>query len=340
MKPLSPLVISAAFAALLLAQASAVEPIVLAHRGASGYLPEHSLPAKAVAHIQGANFVEQDLVLTKDGVPIVLHDIHLDTTTDVAERFPGRQRKDERYYAIDFTLAEIKQLKAFPRFDVKTHRVAYPNRFPLAGHTYQLHTFEEEILFLQGLGVSTGRTVGLYTEIKQPTFHQQEGQDIARIVADILRRHGYGTRKDEACWIQCFEETTLRRLRTEFGWKGKLMMILGGSKPGADGTDYDALSQPAGMQRVATFADAIGPGIGRVVTWDKTGRLHVSDFTRDAHAAGLQVHWGVVRRDDLPANCPSLDALHAALFDAAGSEGGFTDFPDLTVQWLKAHPRR
>lgn len=329
-----------AFAALAFVQVMAVEHIVMAHRGASGYLPEHGLPAKAVAHAQGADFVEQDLVLTKDGVPVVLHDIHLDTTTDVAERFADRKRQDGRYYVIDFTLAEIRQLKASQRFDPKTRRAAYPDRFPLAGHTYQLHTFEEEIIFLQGLSASTGRPVGLYTEIKQPTFHRKEGQDIARIVADVLKRHGYGTRKDEACWIQCFEETTLMRLRTELGWKGKLMMILGGGKPGADGTDYDALSQPAGMQRVASFADAIGPGIGRVVTWDKAGRLHVSDFTRNAHAAGLQVHWGVVRRDDLPDNCPSLNALHAALFDAAGSEGGFTDFPDLTVQWLKDHKQR
>ena len=329
-----------AFAAVALTQALAIEHIVLAHRGASGYLPEHSLPTKAVAHIQGADFVEQDLVLTKDGVPIVLHDIHLDTITDVARKFPERQRPDGRFYAIDFTLAEIRQLTATQRFDPKTHQPAYAGRFPLGGYSYHLHTFEEEILFLEGLTISTGRTAGLYTEIKQPTFHRREGQDIVRIVADILQRHGYGTRKDEACWIQCFEETALRRLRTELGWNGKLMMILGGKKPGADGTDYDALSRPAGMKRVATFADAIGPGIGRVVTWDKSGQLHVSAFTHDAHAAGLQVHWGVVRRDDLPDNCPSLDALHAALFEAAGSEGGFTDFPDLTVQWLKDHKLR
>lgn len=325
---------------LTTASLGAVNRVVLAHRGASGYLPEHSLPAKAVAHAQGADFVEQDLVLTKDGVPIVLHDIHLDTITDVARKFPTRARADGRFYAIDFTLAEIRQLTATSRFDPKTHQPAYAGRFPLADYSYQLHTFEEEILFLKGLSISTGRTAGLYTEIKQPTFHRQEGQDIVRIVASILQRHGYGIHKDEACWIQCFEETTLQRLRSEFGWKGNLMMILGGAKPGADGTDYDALSTPAGMRRVATFADAIGPGIGRVVTWDKAGRLHVSAFTRDAHAAGLQVHWGVVRRDDLPANCPSLDALHAALFTAAGSEGGFTDFPDLTVQWLKDHPLR
>ncbi|MBX7120751.1 MAG: glycerophosphodiester phosphodiesterase [Pseudomonadales bacterium] len=324
-------------AGLLLHSANAVEHVVIAHRGASGYLPEHSLVAKAMAHAQGADFLEQDVVLTKDGVPIVLHDIHLETTTDVAAKFPSRHRADGRFYAIDFTLIEIKQLTATQRVDPKTRLPAYRQRFPINGYSYRIHSLEEEIRFIQGLNSSTGRAVGIYTEIKQPTFHQVEGQDITRIVCELLSRYGYGTRKGEACWIQCFEQTALRRLRTEFGWRGNLMMILGGKKKGADGTDYDFLSMPAGMREVAAFADAIGPGIDRVVTWDQQGKPYVSDFTRDAHAAGLQVHWGVVRVDDLPENCPSLDSLHEALFIGARSEGGFTDFPDLTVNWLKAH---
>lgn len=86
-------------------------PIVIAHRGASGYLPEHTLAAKALAHAQGADYLEQDLVLSKDGVPVVLHDIHVDAVTDVAEKFPTRKRADGRYYAIDFTVAELKQLR-------------------------------------------------------------------------------------------------------------------------------------------------------------------------------------------------------------------------------------
>ena len=327
-------------AALLPGSAGAGEHVVFAHRGASGYLPEHSLPAKAMAHAQGADFLEQDVVLTKDGVPVVLHDIHLDTTTDVAAKFPSRWRADGRFYAIDFTLDEIRQLTATQRVDYKTRQPAYPRRFPITGYACQLHTLEDEIRFIQGLNLSTGRTVGLYTEIKQPTFHRNEGQDITRIVFELLSRHGYGAGKDKTCWIQCFEQTALRRLRSELGWRGNLMMIFGGAKPGADGTDYDYLSTPAGMKEVAAFADAIGPGIDRVVTWDQQGQLRVGPFTRDAHAAGLKVHWGVVRADGLPANCPSLDALHEALFATAGSEGGFTDFPDLTVNWLKAHGRR
>ena len=336
MRILSALALSAALVSPLFA----VQAMVLAHRGASGYLPEHSFPAKAMAHAQGADFVEQDLVLTKDGVPIVLHDIHLDTITDVAKKFPERKRTDGRYYAIDFTLAEIKQLDATVRFHPETGSPVYPNRFPLNGHVYQLHTFEEEIRFIQGLNHSTGRSVGLYTELKQPTFHRNEGQDLARIAVAILIRYGYADKKD-GCWIQCFEQTTIRRLRDELGWKGNTMMILGGAKKGADGTDYNYLATLQGMKElVAPYADAIGPNIDRVVIWDKTGKLHVSSFTRDAHAAGLRVHWGVTRRDDLPANCPSYDALLEALYTTAGTEGGFTDFPDLNVQWLKDHRKR
>ncbi len=120
--------------------ASAATPIVIAHRGASGYLPEHTLEAKALAHAMGADFLEQDLVLTKDDVPVVLHDIHLDTVTDVATRFPDRKRDDGRYYALDFTVAEIKQLRAdraLQREDraarssrAASRRASRPSRFP------------------------------------------------------------------------------------------------------------------------------------------------------------------------------------------------------------------
>src|SRR5688500_2812370 len=94
-------------------------PLVIAHRGASGYLPEHTIAAKAYAHALGADYIEQDLVLSKDDVPVVLHDIHLDTVTDVAKRFTDRKRADGRYYALDFTLAELKQLRVTERFNVK-----------------------------------------------------------------------------------------------------------------------------------------------------------------------------------------------------------------------------
>lgn len=311
--------------------------IVLAHRGASGYLPEHDFAAKAMAYAQGADYLEQDIVLTKDDVLIILHDIHLDAVTDVARQFPDRKRADGRYYAIDFTLAEIRQLRGTQRFNPKTGESPWPQRFPISNYTYQIHTLEEEIRFIEGLNVSTGRSVGLFPEIKQPTFHRQEGRDIARAVYDMLNRFGYN-RKDSRCLVQCFEQTTLRRFREEFGWQGHLMMIVGGNTPGGDGTDYNHISTLAGMKEVAAFADSIIPFPNRLVSWDEAGRLKVSDFARNGRAAGLIVYAGVVSRDAMPPHCPSWDALHAAIFEGAGVEGVCSDFTDLTVQWLKAHP--
>ncbi|WP_437187934.1 glycerophosphodiester phosphodiesterase [Planctomicrobium sp. SH668] len=308
---------------------------VFAHRGASGYLPEHSLPAKAMAYAQGADFLEQDVVLTKDLVPIVLHDIHLDTITDVATRFPERKREDGRFYAIDFTLAEVRELNATQRFHVKTGEAVLPNRFPVDGYTYKLHTLEEEIQFIQGLNHSTGRNVGLFTEIKQPTFHSRNGADIPKVVSEVLARHGYGKSKNDACWVQCFEESTLRRFRNDFHWNGRLMMILSGKDRGADGSDYNYLSTPEGLNELAMFVDGVFPNSGRVVKFDDSGKPVASDFVRQAKAAGLRVISGVIDRDALPKNCRSVGDLHEAMVAVAGVDDLCTDFPDLTVEWLK-----
>ncbi len=127
------------------AVAQAQEKIVIAHRGASGYLPEHTLPAKAMAYAQGADYLEQDLVMTKDDQLVVLHDHYLDRVTDVAKRFPNRARKDGRYYAIDFTLAEIKSLKFTEGFDIENGKQVqtYPGRFPMNKSDFRVHTFQE-----------------------------------------------------------------------------------------------------------------------------------------------------------------------------------------------------
>src|SRR4051812_7315360 len=147
--------------------ASDARPLVIAHRGASGYLPEHTLAAKAYAHALGADFLEQDIVLTKDNVPIVLHDIWLDTVTDVAARFPERKRTDGRYYAIDFTLAEVKQLRVTERVDPKKGVPVFGKRFPAGKSSFQISSLEEELQLIQGLNRSTGRAVGIYPELKK-----------------------------------------------------------------------------------------------------------------------------------------------------------------------------
>ena len=321
--------------------AFAQRPLVIAHRGASGYLPEHTFAAKAYAHALGADFIEQDLVLTKDDVPVVLHDIYLDTVTDVAARFPERKRADGRFYALDFTLAEVKQLRVVERFNVKTGKAVFAQRYPSATSpsAFQISTFEEELQLLQGLNRSTGRVVGIYPEIKQPKWHRAQGHDISKIVLPILARYGYATKAD-ACFLQCFEPAEVRRLREELGWRGRLIQLIEAKAKGDDGTDHNALCTTEGIAGIASIVDGIGPAFGRLVTWSSAGTPTLTDLPRLAHEAKLALHPYTIRIDELPKNCPSADALHAALFRDAGIDGVFTDFTDVTLAWLKQNGQR
>jgi glycerophosphoryl diester phosphodiesterase len=178
--------------------------------------------------------------------------------------------------------------------------------------------------------------VGIYPELKQPKWHREQGHDISRIVLPILARYGYATKAD-ACFLQCFELTEVRRLRGELGWKGRLIMLIAAGAKEADGIDHQRLCTPAGIQELAGLVDGIGPAIGRIVTWPAAGAApKFSDLVPLAHAAGLAVHPYTIRRDDLPKQCPSVEALHAALFHDQKIDGVFTDFTDVTAMWLGA----
>ena len=297
------------------------QPIVIAHRGASGYLPEHTLVAKAMAHAQGADFIEQDVVLTKDDVPVVMHDIYLDTISDVAERFPDRHRANGRYYALDFTLTEIRQLKASERFSEKTGKQVYPKRFPKGASSFNIPTLEEELQLIHGLNQSTGRTAGVYTEIKQPKWHRSEGHDISAIVLPILKRYGYATKAD-ACFLQCFEFEEVKRLRNDLGWQGQLIFLMGAFKKGEKVT-----TEKPSLEQVAQVADGIGPAISQ----------DTEEQTMQAHALGLKVHPYTLRIDDLPKWATSVDQVLELLFGRAKVDGLFSDFPDVVLKWLREH---
>ena len=301
---------------LLFVVTAAAQPVTIAHRGASGYVPEHTREAKVMAHAMGAEFIEQDVVLSQDDVPVVLHDIHLDTTSDVATRFPERKRADGRYYALDFTLAELRQLSMHERMDHKTGKQAYPKRFPATTGGFRILTLDEELELIAGLNHSTGRTAGIYPEIKQPAWHRKEGHDISPIVLRVLAKHGY-TSKEHACYLQCFEYDEVKRLRNELGWKGKLV-FLAGSKIKID------------LAELAKVVDGIGTSIGAIVAGTK-----VTDLASQAHALGLEVHPYTLRVDDLPKGISTSEELMRLLFEEAKVDALFTDFPDVTVDWLK-----
>lgn len=317
-------------------------PVVIAHRGASAYLPEHTLEAKAWAHATGADFIEQDVALTADGVPVILHDHYLDTVTDVAAIFPDRSRADGRFYAIDFTLAEIRTLRVHERIDLATGRAAYPRRFPVdAALSFRVPTLEEELTFIQGLNRSTGRTAGIYVELKAPRFHAAEGRDIAAVVLPILTRFGYSSRRDP-CYLQCFDPDCLRRIRHVLRSDLKLVQLVADdSWDETPGVTYAPMLTPAGLAKVATYADGLGPWNDQLVTLDPRTRRPVSTgVVEAAHGAGLVVHPYTVRSDALTEGFADAETLMSFLVRDLGVDGFFTDFPDRGVAFVRSMGRR
>jgi glycerophosphoryl diester phosphodiesterase len=308
-------------------------PIVIAHRGACGYLPEHTFAAKAYAHALGADYLEQDVVLTRDDVPVVFHDLVLEEVTDVATQFPGRQRADGHWYVIDLDVAELGRLSVHDRVNPASGESAYPARFgerlPL-----RIRSLAEELAFVRGLNRSTGRHAGVYTEVKSPAWHRAEGKDLASRVLATLADFGYRSDADDV-WLQCFDDAELLRIRNELGCRLRLVQLVGENDWREAATDYDALRTPAGLARVARYAAGIGPWIPQVVRWPAPGAAPVySTLVDDAHAAGLAVHPYTFRCDQLPEHAADGAAVHRALFGTAGVDGLFTDFPDVTLAAL------
>ncbi len=303
-------------------------PLVIAHRGACGYLPEHTLPAKALAHGMGADFIEQDVVLSADGVPVVLHDIYLDSTTDVAARFPGRARDDGHFYAVDFSLGEIRTLHAHERRG-PDGRAVFPGRFPADAALFRVPTLAEEIDLLAGLDHSTGRRTGLYIELKSPNRHRAAGLDLAAAVLEVLDDKGYANRPDQV-FLQCFDDATLRRLAGEFDTGLPLVQLIADPSWGEDSAvDFDRLRTPAGLDDVATYAGAIGPWIPHVYLGrEPSGEPLLSPLVEQARERGLQVHPYTFRSDELPPGIEEFSELLDIFVGRLHVDGLFTDFPD------------
>lgn len=284
-----------------------------------------------MAYAMGADFIEQDVVLTKDDVPVVLHDIHLDTVSDVAKKFPRRARDDGRFYAIDFTLAEIKQLAAHERIDLKTGQAVFENRFDPAKAMFEVPTLVEEIELIQGMNRSTGRDIGIYVEVKSPAWHREQGKDISPIVLQTMNDYGYRTQADNA-FVQCFDPIETRRIREELSCDLRLVQLIGDNAWKEADTDFDAMRTEAGIKTIAEYADAIGP-------WMPHVRLESGEPAKNtklvelAHAAGLLVHVFTLRKDALPPYAESFNEV-LSLMRESEVDGVFTDFTDLAVEYF------
>jgi glycerophosphoryl diester phosphodiesterase len=309
---------------------------VIAHRGACGYLPEHTLPAKAMAYAMQADFLEQDVVATRDDALVVLHDIHLDRVTDVARRFPHRARDDGRFYVRDFDLAEIRSLAVTERLD-GDGRAVYPGRFPPHTGRFAVHTLEEELLFVAGLNRATGRNTGVYPEIKRPAWHREEGIDITARMLDVLAAHGY-EEPDDPIFLQCFDAAELVRVRHDLRCRLRLVQLIGENSWGEAATDYERLRTAAGLADLAQTVDAIGPWVSQLYLQARHGAAPTSSgLTEQAHRAGLPVHAYTFRADDVAAGFGDFADMVRFFCIDLGVDGVFTDFPDQVVRVLAGH---
>ena len=295
---------------------------VVAHRGASGYLPEHTLASKVMAYAMQVDYIEQDVVLSKDDVPIVIHDILLDDVTNVLEKFPNRKREDGRYYVIDFTFEEIKTLVVTERFDSETGLQIYPNRFPKGTSSFRLHSLQDEIELIQGLNKSTGKNIGIYPEIKKPEFHHENGKDISKIVLNILSDYGYKTKNDK-CIVQSFDAVELERIRKEL--KSQLFLV----------QLMEFSEQKNLLEFYASYADGIGPWYKHLISSKTADGFSFTPLIKEAHKLDLVVHPYTFREDQLD-EFDSFEQMIDVIIHQAGADGGFTDFPDRMREVLQA----
>ena len=322
--------------------AQAGDKIVIAHRAASGYLMEHNLPSVALAIAMGSDYIEQDLVMTKDDQVIVLHDPTLERVTNVAEMFPGRNREDGKFYALDFTLAEIKQLHL---------KEPYPNsgRFPDNNKNLQLAvpTFKEELELIRGLEKTMRKDIGIYPEIKQPWLHRKEGKDISMAVLKILREYGFRSKQDKI-YLQCFDPDELKRIHDELmptlQMDLKLVQLIDDNNGHETKSlqwgewvnyNYDWISSNSGLRALSAFISGIGMDKSMLV--DESGNLLRPELVSDAHSLGMVVHPYTFRREkeSVPPYAASFEALLDFFYFKVGVDGVFTDFCGDAVLFLQ-----
>jgi glycerophosphoryl diester phosphodiesterase len=324
-------------------------PIIIAHRGASGDRPEHTMSSYRLAIEMGADFIEPDLVVTKDGHLVCRHENEISATTDVASKpeFAARKmvkmidgERIEGWFTEDFTLAELKTLRCKERLpQLRPANMAFDGQD-------EVPTFEELLALIKGKKAPSGRELGIYPETKHPSYFERIGLSFDRPLVAALRNADLD-RADAAVYIQSFEVTNLKRLST-LTKAPKIQLIAGAGGPPelADAT-YASLVSPAGLAQIATYAVGIGPQKSMIIPQLADGTpLPPTDLVARAHAANLAVHPWTLRVENffLPKDLRRGDVADPAFMrdpgDMAGEcqrllelgvDGLFTDNPQIGV---------
>lgn len=324
-------------------------PVIIAHRGASGERPEHTLAGYQLAIEQGADFIEPDLVLTKDDVLVARHENDISDTTDVADHPEFADRRATRtidghtvtgWFTEDFTLAELKSLRARERLP-SLRGTAYDDQF-------EIPTFEEILELLARMNKGRDHLVGVYPETKHPSYFASIGLPHEGPMLALLDRYGYHGRTAPV-FIQSFEVGNLKALRA----KSNLPLIQLMDSEGGPADDatmrYTDMATPAGLQAVARYADGIGPNKMMIIPRTMIGTLSKpTSLVADAHAAGLKVHPWTFRRENYflpladksgisPAGHGDL-ASEIRAYLATGIDGLFSDNPREAVATVTAQP--
>ena len=326
------------------------EPLVIGHRGASGYRPEHTLASYELAARMGADYVEPDLVSTKDGVLVARHENEISGTTDVAEHPEFADRRTTKvidgvsltgWFTEDFTLAELKTLRAKERIpDIRQRNTIYDGR-------YEVPTFQEVIDRVRRLERELHRRIGIYPETKHPTYFRSIGLPLEEPLVRTLRRNRLDGRRAKV-FVQSFEVSNLKALNREIDVPLVQLFAAKTAQPydfvaSGQETTYGDMATPAGLRRVARYADGAGPPKDYIVPRDAEGRsLEPTTFVDDAHRAGLEVHPYTFRNENtfLPLELRSSadpaeygDAFSEyEQFFALGVDGVFSDNPDTAIE--------
>jgi glycerophosphoryl diester phosphodiesterase len=316
-------------------------PIVIAHRGASGHRPEHTIAAYRLAIEMGADFIEPDLVATKDGVLVARHENEIGGTTDAAAKYPARRATKtvdgvavSGWFAEDFTLAELKTLRARERLPSRSH--AHDGQEPIP-------TLSEVLDLVDRESRRRGRRIGVYPETKHSAYHRSIGLPLEEALLAELARRGWTTR-EAPVFIQSFEVANLKALRPRTSLRLVQLVAASGAPVGSGERpgSYAAMLTPDGLREVARYADGVGVEKSLVQPVDAQGALGApTPLVRDAHAAGLVVHVWTLRSDPafLPAAYRGDAGAEWKRFAALGVDGIFGDFPDVGVAALGIRDR-